>query len=414
MQDRELFTGQKLLLIDVEKKLDAIVTSEAEAGRFQDFLNPEAQAQNPEGSTMTGSDDRRSSPKLHDWIAKSARFLKGVELYFDALINLKTTRDHSRDLGFLLESLRRDHQILALKVDEIASLARLLFQKQESSDRTLLQSEIALRDLLEASAQHGNNIESVRLALRAVAVARRPTSPSITTPGDSASHNRGVMERLYASIEEAFRGSRPEIKRRQHFYLADVEAAVARTGANFTLDLACGRGEWLELLRDRNVNAIGVDTNHAQLEEARKAGLAVVQADALSFMKGEPSDRYAAISGFHIIEHLPFETLLEWLIEALRILRPEGVLLLETPNPSNLLVGASTFHLDPTHLKPIPAELLRTAVEAIGFSGTMVNFLHPHQGLGQALENSPAEIAYLLFGYQDYSLSALKPKVLGI
>jgi O-antigen chain-terminating methyltransferase len=73
------------------------------------------------------------------------------------------------------------------------------------------------------------------------------------------------------------------------------------------------------------------------------------------------------VSGFHIVEHIPFDDLLELVKESLRVLKPGGLLIMETPNPENIVVGSSSFYLDPTHQQPIPPSLLAFLPEYYGY-----------------------------------------------
>jgi O-antigen chain-terminating methyltransferase len=131
--------------------------------------------------------------------------------------------------------------------------------------------------------------------------------------------------------------------------------------------------------------------------------------DGLHFLRSQPEGRYAAVTAFHIFEHLPFSALAEWLVEIRRVLCPGGILIAETPNPENLIVGANTFHLDPTHVRPLPSGVLEILSETVGFTVKAVRPLHPHGDLAAALKDLPERTAYLLYGYQDYGLIAERP-----
>ena len=134
------------------------------------------------------------------------------------------------------------------------------------------------------------------------------------------------------------------------------------------LDLGCGRGEWLEVLAENGLAARGLDLNRVAVEECAQAGLDVVHADALEHLRAIKSDTLGAIAAFHVIEHLGFGQLIALLDEIQRVLRPDGAVLLETPNPENLIVGACNFWLDPTHVKPLPPELMQFLCETRGFT----------------------------------------------
>lgn len=173
---------------------------------------------------------------------------------------------------------------------------------------------------------------------------------------------------FYRAFEDRHRGSRETIQERQRTYLPflrDLAAAYPQAGVT---DVGCGRGEWLELLRDEGIPAQGVDLDEGMLAACRERGLDVRRGDAIAFLQTLPADSQLAVSGFHIAEHLPFGTLHLLVAEALRVLRPGGVLILETPNPENLVVGTANFYLDPTHERPLPWQLLSFLAEHHGFA----------------------------------------------
>src|SRR6185312_12670164 len=189
------------------------------------------------------------------------------------------------------------------------------------------------------------------------------------------------MEQQYASFEEVFRGERSQIKLRVSHYLEVLAAAsIAPDGGEVILDLGSGRGEWLEVLAEHGYSARGVDLNRGMLEESEKRGHDVVEADVLNYLKAQDSDSIAAITSMHLVEHIPHPVLIQLLDEALRVLRPGGVLILETPNPENVLVGSCTFYMDPTHLNPIPPLLLQWLVQARGFEQAAIDRLSEHRG----------------------------------
>jgi len=124
------------------------------------------------------------------------------------------------------------------------------------------------------------------------------------------------------------------------------------------LDIGCGRGEWLELLKENNLNARGLDLNQVMVRMCRDKGLNVEEGEALSFLKSLPDSSLGAVTGFHLIEHYGFEFLVKLLGEILRVLKPGGIVIFETPNPGNILVGSCNFYIDPTHNKPLPSILI--------------------------------------------------------
>lgn len=220
-----------------------------------------------------------------------------------------------------------------------------------------------------------------------------------------------LLEAFYGRLEDRYRGAREEIKGRLRVYLADVEAAATAAPGKPVLDLGCGRGEWIELLTEQRIAAEGVDLNAIQIAEAKAAGLDVREGDALKALADAPDNAYAAITAHHLVEHLPFRTVSWMTREALRVLAPGGVLIYETPNARNLIVGATTFHIDPTHVRPVVAEVLTTLMDTLGFHPIEARPLHPSETREAFLAANRADpyIAELLFGPQDLAILATKP-----
>ena len=181
---------------------------------------------------------------------------------------------------------------------------------------------------------------------------------------DAESHR---LDAMYATFEDHFRGTRKDIKERQSIYLPIIRNSGAGFEKSPVLDIGCGRGEWLDLLRENKLVGCGVDLNDIFVRQCQEDHLNVVKQDALIYLRGLQDDTLGAITGFHIIEHLPINTLVSLLDEAIRVLQPGGIVIFETPNPENLVVGACNFYMDPTHRNPLPPAMSLFLVEARGF-----------------------------------------------
>src|SRR5438270_343885 len=140
---------------------------------------------------------------------------------------------------------------------------------------------------------------------------------------------------------------------RRSAYVPFLKGAGAGTEQAPILDLGCGRGELLELCRSENLTASGVDSNRAAVEGCAALGLKVIAGEAFEVLRTVPDGSLGALTAIHVIEHLPFPLVIKLLDEALRVLRPGGMVIFETPNPKNVLVGASHFYIDPTHRNPV-------------------------------------------------------------
>lgn len=256
----------------------------------------------------------------------------------------------------------------------------------------------------DVSAQHARLGQVLREVRRG--------QPSPEPPASSYfNEEEGSFHRLYVDFEDMFRGSRDEIRERQRPYVKVLREAGVGGSDSTIVDLGCGRGEWLEELRDQGLDGRGVDSNRAMLETCKSLGLNVVESEAIVYLASLPDASIGAITSFHMIEHIPFDRIIALLDEGLRILRRGGVLILETPNPGNLAVGASTFYLDPTHIRPVPSQLLRFVTEARGFCDVEVRELHPYPDTVRL----PEETAFgrrfneCFYGPQDYALIARRP-----
>ena len=232
-------------------------------------------------------------------------------------------------------------------------------------------------------------------------------------PGSSATHepDSSLFPSWYLALENSLRGGMSDIEARLERYLPYLACAQVGQPGWPVLDLGCGRGEWLRLLRKRGLLARGVDTNPAMLDEARKEGLDVSNVDLITALRSAEASSVGAVTAFQVVEHLDQNTLLALFQQALRVLQPGGVLLLETPNPENLQVGAYSFWLDPTHVRPIPPPLLAHSASYFGFIDVAIVRSNPwREDLRLDAEGDAARhFDKLMFSAQDYALIARKP-----
>ena len=302
-----------------------------------------------------------------------------------------------RRLATGLDARLRSHPRLARVLDGCRGTARVL--RLPADVVALKRDRDALVHECKRLTARIENLEG-RLANRAPDTpAPRPTDPL-------AEVRQG--EALYLAFEDRFRGSDEQIRARLLPCLQALTAANAGTPERPILDLGCGRGEWLALLAEHGLTARGIDSSAAMVETARMRGRTATSGDAVAEVASCPPASLGAVTAFHLAEHLPFARLVQLLDRALEALAPGGVLLLETPNPENLLVGSSTFWLDPTHRRPLPPPLLAFLAEQRGYSDVRIETCHPYPDD----ERPPVETAFeraaepRLFGPQDYRLWA--------
>ena len=221
---------------------------------------------------------------------------------------------------------------------------------------------------------------------------------------------RASLDSFYLNFENRFRGARSEIKGRAAFYLPFIHEARAGVADRPVLDLGCGRGEWLELLQEHQLNGRGVELNAAMVSECEERGLKVYLRDALEHLRSLEANSQGAITGFHIIEHLPFEILMDLFSQAWRVLKPGGLAIFESPNCKNLVVGACHFYVDPTHRNPVFPETAEFTLASHGFEKIQIEYLNPVVNVKfDASTPELATIRDLLYGPQDFGIIAYKP-----
>jgi O-antigen chain-terminating methyltransferase len=233
-----------------------------------------------------------------------------------------------------------------------------------------------------------------------------PATLAGSTPANaSAAAEDSRSAGFYLDLERRFRGTADEISARAQPYLSLLQTDPAL----FTpvLDIGSGRGEWLALLARENLSASGVDLNPINGHFCRSRGLEVRTGDAIAYLASLAPASLGTVTAFHLVEHLPFATLLALTDEILRVLKPGGLLIYETPNPENILVATQYFWIDPTHIKPLPPDLLHFLVLQRGFTNAEIRRLHP----GEPSPTPDATLQALLSGPRDYAVIAVKPQL---
>lgn len=245
-----------------------------------------------------------------------------------------------------------------------------------------------------------------------VDLALRELRSSVPTGGpDIAAVTRPLDESydtFYEDFESVFRGTREQVMDRQRDYVelvADLPGPV--------LDVGPGRGEWLELLNEVDISASGVDTNGQFVAGCRDRGLEVIHGDAFDHLRSVPEASLGAVTAFQVVEHLPFENLVDLLGLCLVAIRPGGVLILETPNPSNLKVGAMSFWTDPSHVHPLPPHMLEFLVQWRGFVDVRVQFPSAETPRELSIDGVSSseldDLNWAMFGPEDYAIVARRP-----
>ena len=210
-----------------------------------------------------------------------------------------------------------------------------------------------------------------------------PVPPSGTPDEASLARELTAVQPI---LVDRFRGGEEEIRHRLDRYLAELREQAP------VLDLGSGRGELLLLLREAGVEAVGIEGDPALAQAARRRGLQLIEGRLPAALSELESDGWGAVTAIHLMEHLDPGALLVTLREVRRVLRPGGLVLVESPNPHSLRVWSGLYWVDPTHRRPLPPETVQVFLEASGFEVEGVELLHPFPE-EQCLACAPSELA---------------------
>ena len=232
---------------------------------------------------------------------------------------------------------------------------------------------------------------------------------------------RAHEEHGYLELERRYRGTEEEIRERIAAYLPYLQGVPGPV-----LDLGCGRGEALALLRDHGIAGRGVDASERMVQLCRERGLEAGAGDLFAVLAGVGEGSLGGVISFHVIEHLPAASLGRLVRLAYRALHPGGVLILETPNPLSVVVAARNFWLDPTHVRPVHPDSLKLMYELAGFDPVERLDLRPfpasqrlpeidlatvpedQRPLADQVNRLRDRLDEVLFGYQDFGMVGRK------
>jgi SAM-dependent methyltransferase/predicted transcriptional regulator len=354
---------------------------------------------------------------------------------------LQTVREQMEALGqeqtqFRAEVLTTQEQALQTVREQMEALGREQAQLQEEGLATQAQALTVVGDRIEAireqietlTQEHSQGRQIMRERIsRAERKLRRIIHALVREDGQKGERievkgSAVLREDLepdfdYVGFEERFRGSEEDIKGR----LLPYVEYFRRVGS--VLDIGCGRGEFLELLREAGLEGKGVDLDLDMVLLCREKGLDVVRADAFSYLESLPDESLHGIFSSQMIEHMDSGQIVHLVRLSHQKLRAYGVLVLETPNPRCLTVFAESFYMDLSHNRLVHPDAARFLLESTGFQNVELKFSAPVQpsmrvpplsagGLPtEALEefNRGVErLNELLYGFQDYAVIGRK------
>jgi SAM-dependent methyltransferase len=293
--------------------------------------------------------------------------------------------------GQIIDHINRNvaaHQEAQQAVESLIDVVRREFDALVHFESRLvqyLQTITIYVDTKERSAGGHDLRERVALAEQRVLALKREMEtllarPARSTPESDAgtssaervepagAFSANVDSLTYVGFEDLFRGSQDEIRSR----LSDYLPVFAK--ASDVVDVGCGRGELLDLLRQQGVTARGVDTNEGMVQLSRARGLDVEQSDALGFLERQPDGTLGGLAAIQVVEHFEPAYLLRFLETAYHKMRDGAPLVLETINPACWMAFFECYIRDITHRQPLHPDTLRYLVQTSGFTSVDVRY----------------------------------------
>ena len=354
-------------------------------------------------------------------------------------------RNMVASLNAIIETLNENNRVLAQVQQQMNDAATHWSERQAEWDKKLTQSEVTLlRSIsdLQAAYQHrltlaeGSFRESLkfqhsefateleraaegqeqaaqrmerhfwgefekaraeyeRLLYNEVSVMRQRASAGTVTAPTPIPH---LPSPDWLWFAERFRGSEASVAERQRFYVPHFG------GHRRVLDVGCGRGEFLELMREAGIEARGIDLSAECVALCRSKGLNAEQADLFQYLEPLPEGSLDGIYSGQVVEHLPPQRLPDFVRLAATRLDRGGLLVIETPNPECLAIFATHFYLDPTHTRPVPYQLLAFYMREYGLGLIKVERLSPAVETFPALASLPPDFRDAFFGGLDYAI----------
>ena len=343
-------------------------------------------------------EDRHYRPRAsrHEWLFGFLRrlFRRATEPDTERQKNFNVVLlDLLDDIRRDIENVRRDFR------GDIENVQRDV----RNADEELARELSKLRELIPVAARRNDAlIAALDQKIEGVAVRiRDAVNPAVSPTTDdrppATDFRPPGSDFVYRRLEDALRGGESEVRQSVMHYVNLVRDAQP------VLDVGCGRGELLTICREQGIAARGFDTNERSVADLQARGFDVTLAGIPECFAPIADASVGAVVAMHVVEHLPVEVLFAFFRETARVLRTGGLLIVETPNAESLLMSASEFWRDPTHLAPRHPAALTVLAREHGFDLDEVRAVHPFpEGTGIAIApDDPPELQRALHAIND-------------
>lgn len=422
---RKQVTTQGERLCEIERRMDLLATGVSDELRMITERLAQAEGRVTAQfavSTQSAESTNQKIAALEDLVRRASAVtesrLKAIDDRHELIVtNARALQGEQRTLATELERLHTGLLDLTIAHQAIA-------KQSEEAGIMLRGVKTAMDAFLSSTPSSLQNVNEGEPSIEATYANAAPQAATIAA-------QNAISDAFYVAFEARFRGPQKLIRERQSVYLPVIIEARERINlyppvrttpetapqtpplpTDGVIDLGCGRGEWLGLLAESGVPALGVEKNQFFVDICRQKNCAVVHGDIMAFLRSAPSDSVAAITSFHVIEHLPIPCFDEMTRHVFRILRRGGVVIFETPNPSNIITSSFNFLSDPTHLRPVHPDFGKLLLETTGFAPVNLRFLSPVDSsthVGAANDPLAQRFNQLFYGPQDFAIIGIKP-----
>jgi SAM-dependent methyltransferase len=328
------------------------------------------------------------------------RLLRRQETFNSVMVQY--INEYVRPLELAIDDVRRFQEALAARERRMEALIESIRTEHAEIRTSLGVLQQATHNLAKEQASRAASVAPVAASVDA------PAPPAMSSSVETLSHK-------YVGFEDAFRGSSDDIQQRLRDYIPIF------AGASDVLDIGCGRGEFLALLREGGVTARGIDLNDAMVGVCREKGFEATKDDALSYLRGVPAGSLGGLFAAQVVEHLEPAYLTRLLEAAFEALRPGAPIVLETINPACWFAFFESYIRDITHVRPLHPDTLKFLLIASGFQQIEIRYRAPYPeheklqplpvsaALGDSVDTLNAnveKINRLLFTYLDYAAIA--------
>jgi O-antigen chain-terminating methyltransferase len=389
---REQVEFNRAILVSLEAVLEALNENNRALARLASGLDETARATSQLKEQTTGLGDLR----------EETRELKDIRTHWSAW---RQEWEHKLSVNEV-QFLRSVADLTAAFTHRTALMESNLREMARSQhadylgvlDRSSLEIQRRLWADLERIRSEFERLIHTELRL----IRQRASLPQAETPAAVSPAPPPVLSFDYARFAERFRGTEEYVRRRQAFYVPHFQ------GRGAVLDVGCGRGEFLELMKEAGIAARGIDISGESVSLCRQKGLDAETADLFSYLGGLADAGLDGIFCAQVVEHLPPGRLAEMVRLCASKLARGGLLAIETPDPRCVAIFATHFFLDPTHTRPVPPELLSFYMEESGLGQIEVHSLSPAAESMPSLAALPNDFRDAFFGGLDYAILGRK------